>query len=244
MLETRAKGDLIINKNFVIDGSYAYADIYEGDVQDSDYNQNNRQGEYSRSLSHSDDGEAWDASGALGYRVYFGAEKEYFNVDDLWFTMLLGYSRHEQHLIATDGSQQIPATGAFAGLHSNYTASWDGPWTGLELGGEKGRFSGHFRVEYHEADYFAQANWNLRSDFAHPVSFEHSTDARGFVFDLGTTFKLTENWGLDFSSVLQQWDAWEGIDTTYFADGTKGYTQFNEVEWKSWAFMAGSSIHF
>ena len=55
-------------------------------------------------------------------------------------------------------------------LHAKYDAQWKGPWVGLELDGSMRKFLGHIRFEYHFPDYYAQAEWNLRTEFQHEKS--------------------------------------------------------------------------
>jgi hypothetical protein len=244
MTQIKTKGRLTFKDHFVLDGMAAYADIYSGENQDSDYSGNNRTSEFSRSNNSSDDGEAMDLSAGVGYKIYLGREPYLLNVDHLWLTVLGGYSYHELNLVMTDGFQTIPATGAFTGLHSSYWAEWDGPWFGTELFGKKNKLSGLFRFEYHWADYYGSANWNLRSDFQHPKSYEHLADGRGLVFNLGTAYHFNDRWSLDFNADIQDWKTTKGIDRTFFSTGTISETQLNEVHWGSYAVMFGTTCRF
>lgn len=244
MTQIKTKGRLTFKDHFVLDGMAAYADIYSGENQDSDYSGNNRTSEYSRSNNSSDDGEAVDLSAGVGYKIDLGRGPSFVNVDRLWLTALGGYSYHELNLVMTDGFQTIPATGAFAGLHSSYEAEWDGPWLGAEFFGKKDKLSGLFRFEYHWADYYGSANWNLRSDFQHPKSYEHLADGRGLVFNLGTAYHFNDRWSLDFNADIQDWKTTKGIDRTFFSTGTVSETQLNEVNWGSYALMLGTTCRF
>lgn len=244
MTQIKAKGRLIFKDHLVLDGYAAYADIYSGENQDSDFSGNNRTSEFSRSNNSSDDGEAEDLSAGAGYRFFLGGGPPLFEVDHLWLTILGGYSRHELNLVMTDGFQTIPATGSFTGLHSNYWAEWEGPWTGFELFGKKKKLSGLFRFEYHWADYYGSANWNLRSDFQHPKSYEHTADGVGFVFNLGTAYHFNDRWSIDLNADIQDWETGKGIDRTFFSSGTISETQLNEVNWDSYAIMLGAACRF
>ena len=244
MTQIKAEGDIVFLGYFVLDGSGSYADIYEGDNQDSDYFGNDRTLEFSRSNNKSDDGESlgWSAGGGL--RLPLGAEPMFLGADDASLTVLGGYAHNELNLIVTDGFQTIPATGSFAGLHSNYWAEWEGPWAGIELKGSMNRLLGAFRFEYHWADYYGSANWNLRTNFQHPKSFEQEADGRGLVFNLSTSYKLTENFSLDFQSDIMDWKATDGIDRVFLSSGAISETRYNEVHWESLSFMLGSSYRF
>lgn len=244
MSQIRSEMDIVLFDRLVIDGMAAYADIYSGDNQDSDYLGDNRTSEFSRSNNKSDDGEIMDLSAGVGYKFYLGPDPHFFEVDHLWLTLLGGYSYHEQNFVMTDGFQTIPATGPFAGLHSSYWAEWKGPWAGFELSGNKNKVSGFFRFEYHLADYYGSANWNLRSDFQHPKSFEHESDGYGLVFNVGGSYHITDAWRLDFNADFQDWETDKGIDRTFFSSGSIAETQLNEVNWQSQAFMLGGTYLF
>ena len=239
----RAKATFV--GNYVVDLFGAYADIYSGSNQDSDYFGDGRTLEFSRSNNKSEDGEAMDLSGGFGYQFIVPVLPDVLALDAFDAVLLGGYSYHEQNLIITDGQQTIPSSGPLPSeLHSNYWAEWEGPWFGLELLGNKKKLKGSLRFEYHWADYYGSANWNLRTDFAHPKSFEHIADGAGFLFDLGLGYQLTKSWSLDFNHIFQNWETTDGIDRTFFNDGTIIETRLNEVNWTSYAMNLGVTYKF
>ncbi len=243
--ELKAKGNWVFHDKYVLDGSVASSEIFRGDVQDSDYAGNNRTSETSRSNNRSDDGSLYDLSAGLGYRMYLNEDHELWVVDDLWLTLLAGYSYHSQDLRITDGVQTIPATGPFAGLNSKYEAEWQGPWVGAELMGTRKRLNGFLRFEYHFlVDYYAQADWNLRSDFQHPKSFEHEAEGTGLVVGLGGGWALNDNWSLNANIDIYDFKTREGIDRTFFSNGTTSETRLNEVNWSNWAAMLAVTYRF
>jgi len=245
MVQIKANTDVIIDKRFILDGMVAYADIYHGNNQDSDYNGNDRTSEFSRSNNKSNDGEALDWSAGLGYRMDLGPVfKDFLLTNNNWVSFFGGYSYHKLDLNITDGFQTIPATGSFDGLHSTYLARWDGPWAGIELQGGTDKVFGKFRYEYHWADYYGSADWNLRTDFQHPKSFEHLAEGRGLVFNLGAGYNVTDRWTLDLNLNVQDWKTDPGIDRTFFTSGAIVEIRLNEVNWESKALMLGSTYSF
>ncbi len=225
-------------------GSISYGWIYDGHNQDSDYYGDNRTLEFSRSNNNADDGYVWDGSIGTGPRFTFGTD---------FFEMmpLVGYSHHEQHLVMTDGFQTVPPIGSFSSLHSNYNTEWAGPWVGLDLtlraGQPLGRFSDvvlFTTYEYHWDDYDAQADWNLRPDFAHPTSFEHEADAHGYRFSIGARMLFNPRWSLAIGYDHSHWETDSGTDRTFFADGSSAETPLNEVNWQSSIFSVGISYRF
>lgn len=236
IIQIKASGKLIIADKFYIRGSLDYGEIIDGENQDSDYSGNDRTGEYSRSNNSTDEGNVYDLSAGLGYQ---------FRIKRLTIAPLIGYSYHTQNLVITDGNQTIPPIGHFPGLHSTYDAQWDGPWTGLDLSFtiiEKLMLSGV--VEYHWADYKGVADWNLRDDFDHPRSFEHTAEGNGILVSAAIHYAFSEHWGVGFAGNYQDWSTDPGTDRTFFADGTEVTTRLNEVNWDSVATELSITFRF
>jgi hypothetical protein len=234
----------IFPNRIVLKGTIAYGQIFDGENQDSDYAGNNRTLEFSRSNNSADDGNTSDVSIGLGY--FFPLLTK-----DFIATPLVGFSFHGQNLTITEGFQTIPPLGPFPGLNSSYDAKWYGPWVGLELNARiykrDGTSLAHeilFGIEYHWADYYAEANWNLRPDLAHPKSFEHEADGSGIVFWAGYNYLFNPQWSLNFSGKYQEWETDPGIDRVFFADGTEAETRLNEVNWESFSLMVGVTCRF
>ncbi len=244
MYEIKAKWDVVFNNAYVVDGYASYGDIYSGENQDSDYSGNDRTSEFSRSNNKSDDDEVYDFSSGFGYRMSLDQYHEFWLVNDLWLTLLGGYSYHRQNLRETEGFQTIPPDGPFPGLNSTYKAEWQGPWLGFELFGTRNRLNGFFRFEYHWAEYFAEADWNLRSDFQHPRSYEHEADGTGMIFGFGGGYALNDHWSIDLNADFKDFETNNGTDRTFFTDGTIVETMLNEVSWDSWAVTLGATCRF
>ena len=88
-------------------------------------------------------------------------------------------------------------------------------------------------LEYHWAVYDAKADWNLREDFDHPLSFQHEGDGAGIRIVAGLGVSFTERWSLETVYTQQDWSIEDGTDTVFFSDGTYGETRLNEVNWES-----------
>ncbi len=232
-------------KTFRIKGSLAYGLIFDGKNQDSDYAGNDRTLEFSRSNNSADDGETWDLSFGFGYEFFFVSDK-------IGVTPFVGLSFQGQNFTMTDGFQTVsnfgfPADiGPFSGLDSSYDADWYGPWIGLEgafydrranLAASRQEIFGG--VELHYAYYDARANWNLRGDFAHPVSFEQESDGYGGVLYIGYKFFFNPRWSLNFNGKYQRWETKSGTHTFLWSDGTSSDTRLNEVDWESFSVTAG-----
>ncbi len=229
-------------------GQAGYGWVWDGQNRDSDYAGDNRSLEFSRSNSDVDDGRVLDLSGGLGMTFYFGETEQWRIIP------MVGYSYHQQNLRMVNGNQVVSNSdnaallgfsfdlplGPFAGLNSTYDTTWHGPWLGADIFLDLQASGTIFmRLEAHWVDYFAQANWNLRGDFAHPVSFEHEANGQGQVLELGwqnVSSHIDWVWGV--SIAMQSWSTGSGIDRIFFSDGSVGLANLNEVNWSS------SSINF
>jgi hypothetical protein len=246
----------IVREVFYLRGSLSYGWIKDGDNQDSDYLEDNRALEFSRSTNDADDGNTLDASLGIGYPFTFGS-------GFVGLTPLVGYSYHEQNLTMTDGNQTItwisldpdfpdgPPLGPMLGLDNTYEAQWKGPWVGFDLiftskdvHRHLAQVEAYVNLEYHWADYCAEADWNLRTDFAHPKSFEHDADGDGIVLSAGWNVVWNDHWALNANFDYQDWSTDHGTDRTFFSDGSVEETRLNEVNWKSYAVMVGLSYRF
>ena len=257
--EVKFHGKLVLPNVIAVRGIANYGWIFDGEVQDSDYDGDNRTLEFSRSNNSADDGDVWDVSLAIGYPFRWG--KSVIST----VTPLVGYSHHEQNLTMTDGYQTIsepivrppyyifltPEVGAFPGLDSSYDTEWKGAWIGFDLNFRAAaiksfahRFETFFSYEYHWADYYAEADWNLRDSFKHPKSFEHDADGNGWVIRTGFNFVLQRHIALNFNFDYQDWSTDHGTDKVFFSDGTTAKTRLNEVNWSSYAFGLGLEIRF
>nr|WP_321465077.1 hypothetical protein [uncultured Desulfobulbus sp.] len=236
------------SSNVYVRGGVDIGRTISGEVQDSDYYGDNRTLEFSRSYADGDGGSVLDADIALGYRFDLplsGREST------LQLMPVLGYSYHSQEVAMTNGVQVIAdygfgvELGPFTGLDSNYDAHWAGPFIGLDM--ELALNRQHALLasfEYHWIDYEADADWNLRSDFAHPISFEHDSEGDGVVASI--TYRYTPNpkWFWTVGFTYSKFEADAGGYTYYSADNSPGYARFNEAEWESCAVVVGLGFKF
>jgi len=212
--------------------------ILDGENRDSDYGGDNRTQEVSRILSSTNSGETQDVSAALG--PHFAIKEKKFSV-----VPLMGYAQNKQYLNLTNGFRVIPNLGHITGLDSTYETKWRGPWFGFLL---KYYFLGKSyiftRFDYHWVNYYAKADWNLRSDFNHPLSFEHEADGEGTVYIIGLHYILNQKWAIGIKSSYQSWVTGSGTDRVFFADGTVITTRLNKVSWDSFSLNIQLSYNF
>jgi len=236
-----------LDRGFYFTADIAKGFIFDGKNQDSDWALDDRNAEFSRSNNNASDGDTSDFSFGLGWTFNFGRPN---SAKNFRLAPLIGMSKHRQLFTMTDGVQTVsdlenwqilnpgatgvPPLGPFDGLNSTYEAQWKGVWLGLDT---TYFFTNTQRlnvnVRYHRADYEGEGNWNLRSDFQHPVSFIHETDAQGVALTLGWTMHLNKAWRLHFDYQYQQWTSDAGLDRVFFSNNTYAETRFNEVNWDS-----------
>jgi hypothetical protein len=241
----------VIRDRFYLRGEFAYGTVVSGDNRDSDYNGDNRTQETSRTLNGVDGNTVWDASVGIGPRFSF------FD-STMVVCPLLGYAVSEQDLNIVDGYQAIsnqppdtPPVGPIAGLDSRYQTSWKGPWLGVDLLFSSPCTMGPFRRvgviftgEYHWVDYDADANWNLRSDLDHPVSFSHEAEGSGLVAGATILFETGNHWGIELGMNSKSMTTDAGQDRIYYSDGTSSATRLNRVHWHAFTVEAGFSYQF
>lgn len=223
-------------------GQLSTAAVKSGTNQDSDYAASNRTQEFLRS-NNKTGGAMRDMSLGLGRKFQlpvWGKERA------LLLVPLVGFSIHQQGLTMIEGQQTLPSNGALlTGLNNSYDTQWQGAWLGMDAA---------FAVwdaivltatlEYHWVNYYAQANWNLRNDLAHPVSFKHTARGHGMVAALGAGYPISRNLQLNLALEQQRWTTDAGYDQTFFASGvTRAYT-LNPVNWDSRLLMLTAQYQF
>lgn len=240
----------VFKERVAIRGHLDYGAVLSGDNRDSDYNGDNRTQEVSRSLNGVDGNSVWDASFGAGPRFSFFDET-------LIVCPMAGYAVSEQDLNIVDGYQAFSAPpanlpiGPITGLDSRYQTRWNGPWLGADLLFRFPMSDGLFSTvgviltgEYHWVDYDADANWNLRADYAHPVSFTHEAQGHGLTAGAVISFETNHRWGINVGMSMKRLTTDPGLDRNYYADGTVAETRLNEVRWRSLLVEAGVSYQF
>ena len=232
----------ITRGNYTFFGNMAYGEIRDGTTTDRDYLADDRRGLYSESISKVSGNHAIDLSGSIGRNIDFKADR-------FRLAPVIGASWHRLKLYKTHGVQTVatsgvtPPTGPFPGLASSYDASWTSLWAG-----------GNIRIQiisalqltasfhYHWFDYRADADWNLRQDLAHPVSFTHRASGDGFDAEITCKYAFTDRADISITFFYRDWLAKNGTDTTFFATGQRAEIPLNEVSWESRSITAG--IHY
>jgi hypothetical protein len=243
-----------------VEGDYAHID--NGYNQDFDFAADNRKELFSYSRNKAGKGEAWDASGALGYVFNIGCS-------NVAVRPLAGWSQHEQHLRQYDGYQVfydsdldpsrpgsgIDFTGPIYGLHSNYRTRWRGPWVGGDFLMSLQKVFVTAGFEYHWPEYKGVGHWNLRDDFAD--DFVHKGWGQGTKIRLKVQYQAGTNTSFALETSYTNFRLVSGTDHTFFFDEVGppippgaavpvvvGKTRLNEVNWHSFVIQGNLVYRF
>lgn len=225
--QAKASFHAVTGQNIYLKASADYGRIFNGKNRDSDYFEDDRTDEFSRSINNAGKGEVFDLSTAVGYRFSLFCER-------LSLVPLIGAAWSEQHLRMYDGDQVIPDLGPITGLHNSYKTRWYSAWSGVDLSYKIcNKLITFASFEYHWAWYRGRGHWNLRDDFL--TDFKQTSFGYGLVGELGVNYILSGNWGVTITVGYQDWKASGGdhsltVDIPGFGS-EKLETRFNGVNW-------------
>jgi len=252
--EIRVDGQWTHTSGFSIKGHLAYAAaVSGGEVRDSDYVYDDRQGEFSRSYANPDESRMFDISLGAGWRLPLGST--------LALTPMFGVARYDSEYRQRDGDLTVwtrdyakqlgpyydydQPLGRFTNLHSSYKPVWRSNWLGVD--GEfkpSEQFTLRAGIKQHWFRYQAEANWNLRGSFAHPVSFLHQGHGQGWEADLGADWRLLGGHRLSLDLGMRELRVKDGTDTTFFYNGTSSEITLRTATSDSWSARLGYRYEF
>ncbi|MDY6843111.1 MAG: hypothetical protein SVW57_03350 [Thermodesulfobacteriota bacterium] len=216
--------------------------IFDGMGFDSDYDENDRNGLWSRSQFEINNDQIFDTSGGVGYIFKIMNER-------VTITPLIGGSYHKQNLRLTNGVQIFatpgitPDLGPITDLNSTYQTDWISVLLGTDIDIKVvNTIILSLSCRYHLLYFEADANWNLRTDFQHPVSFTHESYGEGLVFASGITLPFTQQWQVGLSYNWETWWTEAGTDFVFLTTGQTQITRLNEVNWESQSINL--SLHY
>ena len=223
---------------FTLRGHLAYANTLAGEVQDSDYALDDRRAEFSRSYSDPKGSTARDLSLGVGWRFPLSSDHD--------LAPMIGLAHYSGRYRMRNGEQVVSnygfgmPLGPFDGLNSTYEPDWRSGWIGLESSSRPNRrLTVRAGLKHHWFSYEAEANWNLRTTFAQPISFRQTGHGTGWEADLGAdwAFLPRHSLSLDLSSRLLRLK--DGNNVFYLASGQSHAQQLNGVFNDSWALRLG-----
>lgn len=202
-----------------IRGSAGMGWILSGQVVDRDFALPNQQGLFSESVSDINGHNSLVFSVETGYRV--------LRTDRIGVALTTGFTWTQIRFQIQDGVQTVPPAGAdLSGLNSEYRARWYGPMVGIRWTTDLKPVPLLLSVEGHYWPvvwYRGKGTWNLRDDFEQTPSFIHE-DQNGHGGDVSTTlqYSITKSWMMTAGWTGRFLRTSNGMDRTFFSDGTQG----------------------
>ncbi|MGS2741716.1 hypothetical protein [Sinomicrobium sp. M5D2P17] len=217
-----------ISRRFSVQADMSYMGVTTGRVTDTDYRRDDRQDISFDENLRSDRGYSLSFDARLQYLVYIHPK-----VSILPF---LGFTNKYQHVFMLDN--EIPLIKGSV-LKSTYTPHWYGGTAGGVFVFNAGKARISLEVSGDLVKYSAKANWNLRSELAHPVSFKHSATGKGVNAQLFVAYPLCENIYITLNADISHAETGNGTDKTFYESGKKVYTRLNSVVNKSYGLGFG-----
>ncbi|NCD70780.1 hypothetical protein [Mucilaginibacter agri] len=232
------KGTLLtanINANvwgaLYVTGGYSRSFIHSGKVNDTDYSGDNRTNPvYNQNF---DDNK--------GYSDYWnvGLAYQLFKHSKLSLRPEAGYAQSRQFLYLLDLS------GLYRNLNSTYATKWKGPYIKLDAQWHiSPELSLDAAAQYTQADYKAAADWNLITQFSHPVSYTHTANGYGIDANAFITYHFTHFLAVNLGGSYFNWETGNGTDRLYLANGQTNDTQMNGAYRHGYNLTAGINLHY
>ena len=246
----RWDGEFPLAGGWGLEAGLALAGSVTGEARDSDYEFDDRQGEYSRSRIESDGSTFFDLH--LGGLYRLGA----MDARRPSVALRAGLALHNQSLRLGRAEQQLarpgfgaPPVGTTFDTRSSYKARWLGPYVGLGFEaplGPRMDFSADYRFE--RLRMKGRGNWALREEFAHPDSFVHTAWGRVHALDVALGYRLDSGGRLELGAHHVDGKTARGTDDTRWAsDGGVGLgsaIDLVDLRWRASAVRLGYSLPF
>jgi hypothetical protein len=215
-------GSIWTEGDYFLQASGEYGKIYSGQNQDSDYNLDNRQGEFSRSVNNAGKGYMLDLE--LNYG------KSYIVSPKLKVDASLGYSGHRQNLKMYEGNQII-GSASLVGLDSLYQSNWSGPQVGVGMNYKNDNNIYSLNYTHQNIDLNGHTNWNLRPDLKHPVSMTQTGSGTGNKISAGYERSVSNFSSLSLLLSRYNYSA-SGTHVFHTLSGDPAQ-KLNEVNWQA-----------
>lgn len=209
-----------------------YANFTKGNVNDTDYADDDRQSVFYQE----------DFSATRGYDVQFEPSIVFSAIrkSKLEINPFVGYILQRQKLYLYDFEPQLSPNY----LNSNYHTNLQGLLLGSEFNFKAKRFLAQFTGSVSLTKYNATARWNLIEQLAQPKSFTHRANAFPVYLSNRMIYKLTPEFGIVSVIETRFFKTSKGTDKAFYNNGRTMETQFNGAKSKSYGFTLGFSYQF
>ena len=239
ILQIKFEGKINLAHDWFVAGYYSTGDVISGKATDSDYAGSGRTQLFSRSESNVE-GAVNDASISVG--------KSYdIRIYDIEFEVFpqLSITYHQQRLNMVNGIQTFPFQLSLTQLNNSYNTEWSSLTIGFEAKSQlRSDLDLTYVFQYHYALYGAKANWNLRKDLEHPVSFKHDANGSGLLLAFGAEYYVSRFLSLGLQVEYQNWETDKGKDLTFISTGSVEEFTLNPVKWETINYSITLSYQF
>lgn len=211
-----------------VNTSYQKNGTVSGAVTDTDYGLDNRSGITYHEEFTSDKGFMEDLSAGLTSAVPVAK--------NVVLKGGAGYRQSSQKYFLLDERD--------ARLQTTYRARWLGPTVLIGAAYTRRRFGLNLAVTGQIVSYKGKANWNLRSEFKHPVSFIQEANGYAIEPKLELTYRLNKVLSIWLNGTMGSMRTGEGIDIAYLSNDTEPVTKFNGAVRNYRAARLGMAVAF
>lgn len=212
-------------KRIIFKSTFLFSKTISGNVSDIDYAEDNRKSIFSQHYLSNHKGNGHLINIMLGYNLI---KQNTYAID-----LLVAYKHvsnklfllNEKHLTEDDPDYQ-------PGLNSYYKYQYP------NLGGVvissysiNRRINLSLELGAYRTFYYAYGNWNLRKDFAQPISYEHKGKGINLSSSIGTNIILTNWLGLGVGYSFMKQNLKNGKDVLFTSGGDELNTRLNEIKY-------------
>jgi hypothetical protein len=215
--------------NLFITGGYFRSNIHSGKVNDTDYGADNRTNPVYNQNFEDNKGysDRWNA----------GLAWQFFKQNTVSVRPELGYTQSRQDLYLSDEN------GQYSTLNSSYAAQWKGPYVKLNANWHIiPRLKLNADVQYTQATYDAKADWNLITQFQHPVSYTHTANGYGLDANANIAYHITTFLSVYIGGGYFNRQTGKGTDRLYLSNGQTDNTQMNGAFSNGYKLTGGLSL--
>lgn len=220
---------LLLSQRFHLYSTLAKSSVISGQVSDKDYSGDGRTGESYAAIFDSDQGGASAGNLALGY--------EFLRHRNYKFSAYLGAEAGHTSLYLLDHSGKYNSD-----LRSTYKIATKGFIAGITADLSWSAFVFTPTVSFSALHYSAAGNWNLISQFKHPLSYRHRANASRWQINVRQTYLASRHLFFFLSGGISLFSTGKGVDILYLSNGTSPETQFNGA--KGTLYCAGTGAGF
>ena len=211
-------GEYRLHKKFLLNGSFQYGNIKSGNITDADYKSDNRTDRSYYAQFNSGSSNLFYTNLSVGYVL--------INKKKLILDASLGYGYQAEPLNIRPGKEDSSII--TTGLNSSYAITISGPHISTHVQYNlTEKLSIGFLVRIQLLNYDAKADWNLATNFQHPVSFRQLATGYQLNNELRLGYSLNNNLKLFLSLENEHLKTSGGDDVLYKSSGDILISHFN-----------------